>query len=89
MAKESGEKLIANNKKAYHDYFIEEKYEAGIALVGTEVKSVRISVNGESDLIYRESVSLDQNFLSREDLLLRSSASGDASDEMNDSSGDN
>ena len=34
-------KLIANNKKAYHDYFIEEKYEAGIELVGTEVKSVR------------------------------------------------
>ncbi len=34
-------KLIANNKKAYHDYFIEEKYEAGIELFGTEVKSVR------------------------------------------------
>ena len=30
-------KLIANNKKAYHDYFIEEKYEAGISLAGTEV----------------------------------------------------
>ena len=30
-------KLIANNKKAYHDYFIEEKYEAGISLHGTEV----------------------------------------------------
>ena len=35
-------KLIANNKKAYHDYFIEEKYEAGISLAGTEVKSLRI-----------------------------------------------
>lgn len=35
-------KQIANNKKAYHDYFIEEKYEAGIALVGTEVKSLRM-----------------------------------------------
>lgn len=34
-------KIIANNKKAYHDYFIEEKYEAGIALAGTEVKSLR------------------------------------------------
>lgn len=34
-------KLIANNKKAYHDYFIEDKYEAGIALIGTEVKSLR------------------------------------------------
>jgi SsrA-binding protein len=34
-------KLIANNKKAFHDYFIEEKFEAGIALAGTEVKSLR------------------------------------------------
>ncbi len=34
-------KLIANNKKAYFDYFIEDKYEAGIALAGTEVKSLR------------------------------------------------
>lgn len=35
-------KLIANNKKAYHDYFIEEKYETGIVLHGTEVKSLRM-----------------------------------------------
>ena len=35
-------KLIANNKKAYHDYFIEDKYEAGIELFGTEVKSIRM-----------------------------------------------
>ena len=35
-------KLIANNKKAYHDYFIDEKYEAGIELFGTEVKSLRM-----------------------------------------------
>lgn len=41
MAKET-RKLIANNKKAFHDYFIEEKYEAGIALAGTEVKSLRM-----------------------------------------------
>lgn len=34
-------KIIANNKKAYHDYFVEEKYEAGIELAGTEVKSLR------------------------------------------------
>ncbi|MBQ7765786.1 MAG: SsrA-binding protein SmpB [Lachnospiraceae bacterium] len=40
MANE-GMKLIANNKKAYHDYFIEEKYEAGLVLHGTEVKSLR------------------------------------------------
>ena len=38
---ESGEKLIASNKKAYHDYFIVQKFEAGIALTGTEVKSLR------------------------------------------------
>lgn len=35
-------KLVANNKKAYHDYFIEEKYEAGLVLHGTEVKSLRL-----------------------------------------------
>lgn len=35
-------KLVANNKKAYFDYFIEDKYEAGIALHGTEVKSIRM-----------------------------------------------
>jgi SsrA-binding protein len=39
--KESGIKLIASNKKAYHDYFVEEKYEAGVELFGTEVKSIR------------------------------------------------
>jgi SsrA-binding protein len=41
MAKESV-KLIANNKKAYHDYFIEDTFEAGISLAGTEVKSLRM-----------------------------------------------
>lgn len=41
MAKEA-KKLIANNKKARHDYFIEETYEAGISLAGTEVKSLRM-----------------------------------------------
>lgn len=35
-------KLIANNKKAYHDYFVDEKYEAGLVLHGTEVKSLRM-----------------------------------------------
>ncbi|MDD7078030.1 MAG: SsrA-binding protein SmpB [Lachnospiraceae bacterium] len=35
-------KLVANNKKAYHDYFIEDKYESGISLHGTEVKSLRM-----------------------------------------------
>ena len=43
MAKgKESQKLIANNKKAYHDFFIDEKYEAGIALHGTEVKSLRM-----------------------------------------------
>ena len=41
MAKE-GMKLVANNKKAYHDFFIDEKYEAGLSLAGTEVKSLRL-----------------------------------------------
>jgi len=37
-----GEKLICNNKKAYHEFFIEEKFEAGMVLTGTEVKSLRM-----------------------------------------------
>ena len=40
MSKESI-RLIANNKKAWHDYFIEEEYECGIVLTGTEIKSIR------------------------------------------------
>lgn len=42
MSKQTGIKLVANNKKAYHDYFILETFEAGIALAGTEVKSLRM-----------------------------------------------
>ena len=42
MAKKEPQKLVANNKKAYHDFFIDESYEAGIALHGTEVKSLRM-----------------------------------------------
>lgn len=41
MAGKRERKLVANNKKARHDYFFEEIYEAGIALTGTEIKSVR------------------------------------------------
>ena len=41
MAK-APKKLIANNKKVYHDYFLDEKYETGVALAGTEVKSLRM-----------------------------------------------
>ncbi len=39
--KPSGEKSVATNKKAYHDYFILDKYEAGVVLLGTEVKAIR------------------------------------------------
>ena len=42
MPHQKGIKVIAQNKKAYHDYFVEERIECGIALVGTEVKSVRL-----------------------------------------------
>lgn len=51
-----GEKLICNNKKAFHDYFIEERFEAGMVLQGTEVKSLRAgkaSLN-ESFMLVRE-----------------------------------
>lgn len=41
MAKEA-KKLVANNKKVFHDYFLEETFEAGICLAGTEVKSIRM-----------------------------------------------
>ncbi len=54
MAKERTTRLIANNKKAYHDYFIEEKYEAGIVLVGTEVKSVRMGKCSIKEAFIRE-----------------------------------
>jgi len=45
--KESGNKTIVQNKKAFHNYFVEEKMEAGIELLGTEVKSIR---NGGANL---------------------------------------
>lgn len=42
MPHQQGIKVIAANRKAFHDYFVEEKYECGIALFGTEVKSIRL-----------------------------------------------
>ena len=42
MAAKEAKKLIANNKKVFHDYFLEETFEAGIELAGTEVKSLRM-----------------------------------------------
>ena len=67
MAEKESVRLISNTKKAYHDYFIDETYEAGIALVGTEVKSLRMGkcsikesyidmVNGEA-IIYGMNIS--------------------------------
>lgn len=47
MKKPEEEKVFADNRKAYHDYYIDETYEAGIALTGTEVKSIR---NGKANL---------------------------------------
>ncbi|MGM9973811.1 MAG: SsrA-binding protein SmpB [Clostridiaceae bacterium] len=47
MAKGKGTKTLAENRKAWHDYFVEETLEAGVALVGTEVKSIR---NGRANL---------------------------------------
>ena len=44
-----GEKLICTNKRAYHEYFIEEKFEAGMVLTGTEVKSLRLGKANMSD----------------------------------------
>ena len=55
MAEKKQEKIAAQNKKAYHDFFVEETYEAGIALTGTEVKSVRASaVNMKDSYCYVE-----------------------------------
>ena len=52
MAKEP-KKLIANNKKVYHDYFLLEKYEAGISLAGTEVKSLRMGKGSIKESVIR------------------------------------
>ena len=58
MAKQP-KKLIANNKKVYHDYFLEETFEAGIALAGTEVKSMRMGkCSIKESFIHIENISL-------------------------------
>ncbi len=49
MAKEKGQKFVAQNKKARHDYHIEDTYEAGMVLMGTEVKSLRAGRASLSD----------------------------------------
>ena len=55
MASVKKGKIIAQNKKAYHDYFVEESYEAGLALYGTEIKSLRLGqVNLKDSYCYVE-----------------------------------
>ena len=49
-----GIKMVSQNKKAYHDYFIEDKYEAGIELFGTEVKSIRLGKMNEEITFIKE-----------------------------------
>lgn len=49
MAKQKGIKIISDNRKARHDYFVLETYEAGVALTGTEVKSLRLGKTTLSD----------------------------------------
>ena len=56
MPHQKGIKVVAQNRKAFHDYFVEERYECGIALFGTEVKSIRL---GKVNL--KESWALEKN----------------------------
>ena len=56
MPHQTGIKVVAQNRKAFHDYFVEERYECGIALFGTEVKSIRL---GKVNL--KESWALEKN----------------------------
>ena len=75
MGKEKTSRLIAQNKKAYHDYFIEETYQAGISLAGTEVKSLRegkcslkesfIRIENGSAFIYNMHISPYEHALSQ------------------------
>ena len=68
MAEKKGIKIAAQNRKAFHDYFVEDRYEAGIELKGTEVKSIRagtlnlkdsyvILKNGEENVLSMHTVS--------------------------------
>ena len=73
-------KLIANNKKAHHDYFLEEKYEAGVELHGTEVKSLRmgkcsikeafVGLDGDEVYVYRMNISPYEKWIFIEDISL-------------------
>lgn len=63
MPSKGGTKLIATNKKAYHEYFVDDRYEAGIALFGTEVKSVRLGQVNLKDCYC--SIKNNENFCKR------------------------
>ena len=54
MAEKKGIKIAAQNRKAFHDYFVEDRYEAGIELKGTEVKSIRAGAQPERQLCHRQ-----------------------------------
>ena len=58
MAREQGRKLVAQNKKARHDYHIEATYEAGLVLTGTEVKALRA---GRASLVDGFAMIVDQS----------------------------
>ena len=57
-----GIKIAAQNRKAYHDYFVEERYEAGIELAGTEVKSIRVLLLFLLSRIHSNGYKFMQNF---------------------------
>ena len=64
---EAGEKVLATNKKAFHEFFILDKFEAGIALLGTEVKSIRegrINLKDSYALVKREEAFLNNCHIS-------------------------
>ena len=50
MAEKKGIKVVAQNRKVFHDYFVEDRYEAGIELKGTEVKSIRAGTLNLKDI---------------------------------------
>ena len=66
MPKERGQKLVASNKRARYDYFIEKVFEAGIVLSGTEVKSLRegkASLNDSYGLIENGELWLENSYI--------------------------
>ena len=56
MAEKKGVKIAAQNRKAHHDYFVEDRYEAGIELFGTEVKSIRAGTLNHGNIFNRDPV---------------------------------